>query len=95
MDAAWLLGMSRLCRAARGHQFRGLGQTDHWTVAIVRTDVGASIWAAAEADGVITFRPVQPDDLLMDQLNRMSTIQRSRRQRSPDREAADRAPVRS
>ena len=37
--------------------FGGLGQSDGWTLTIVRTDRGADIWQRALADGVIEARP--------------------------------------
>ena len=37
--------------------FGGLGQSDGWTLTIIRTDKGRDLWDRAVADGVVEWRP--------------------------------------
>jgi coenzyme F420 hydrogenase subunit beta len=51
--------------------FGGLGQTDGWTLTVIRTDRGDQIFKAAHAAGVIEYRPGREDPgaiALMDKL---------------------------
>jgi coenzyme F420 hydrogenase subunit beta len=51
--------------------FGGLGQTDGWTLTVIRTDRGDQIFKAAHASGVIEYRPGREDPgalALMDKL---------------------------
>ena len=41
--------------------FGGLGQSEGWTLSIVRTERGQDIWDRATADGVIEHRPGAED----------------------------------
>src|SRR5438034_9304678 len=37
--------------------FGGLGQSDGWTITIIRTELGEQIWREAVRDGVVQWRP--------------------------------------
>ena len=63
--------------------FGGLGQSDGWTLTIIRTERGAEIWQRALADGVIQARPASEDPKAVELMFKLAT--RSR-ERWPDRE---------
>ena len=77
--------------------FGGIGQSEGWTITIVRTERGADIWQRALADGVIETRPASEDpegrgaalpprDELAEALARRRGLHRPRRPgRPPDR----------
>jgi coenzyme F420 hydrogenase subunit beta len=41
--------------------FGGLGQSDGWSLTVIRTDKGRDIWERAVADGVVEWRPSSED----------------------------------
>jgi coenzyme F420 hydrogenase subunit beta len=63
--------------------FGGLGQSDGWTLSIVRTALGRETWDAALADGVIEARPASEDPKAVDLLFKLAA---KSRQRWPDEE---------
>lgn len=58
--------------------FGGLGQTEPWTLAIIRTELGESIWREALADDVVVCRPGEEDQTVLALLTRMASSQRRR-----------------
>jgi coenzyme F420 hydrogenase subunit beta len=58
--------------------FGGLGQSDGWTLTIVRTDSGADIWARALADGVIQARPASEDPKAVELMFKLAAKSRDR-----------------
>ncbi len=61
--------------------FGGLGQSDGWTLTVVRTDRGKDIWDRALADGVIESRPGSEDPHAVDLMFKLAA---KSRQRWPD-----------
>jgi coenzyme F420 hydrogenase subunit beta len=58
--------------------FGGIGQSDGWTITIVRTERGADIWQRALADGVIETRPASEDPKAVELLFRLAANSRKR-----------------
>lgn len=58
--------------------FGGLGQSDGWTLTIVRTERGKDIWERAIADGVITSRPASEDPKAVDLMFKLAARSRQR-----------------
>jgi coenzyme F420 hydrogenase subunit beta len=58
--------------------FGGLGKADRWTLVIIRTDVGQSIWEDATAEGVVEWRSADQDPDALSLLRRMAETQRRR-----------------
>ena len=58
--------------------FGGLGQSEGWTLSIVRTDRGQEIWEAALADGVIETRPASEDPKAVELLFKLAAKSRER-----------------
>jgi coenzyme F420 hydrogenase subunit beta len=71
--------------------FGGLGQSEGWTLTIIRTEKGADLWERASADGVIEWRPGSEDPAAIALMEKLAI--RSR-ERWPDGEMQepDRAP---
>jgi coenzyme F420 hydrogenase subunit beta len=58
--------------------FGGLGQSDGWTLTIIRTDKGAELWDRALADGIIESRPGSEDPHAIETLMRLAVKSRER-----------------
>lgn len=58
--------------------FGGLGQSDGWTLTIVRTELGQDIWDRAVADGVVEWRPASEDPKAVDLMFRLAQKSRDR-----------------
>jgi coenzyme F420 hydrogenase subunit beta len=58
--------------------FGGLGQSDGWTLTIIRTDKGADLWNRAMADGIIESRPGSEDPSAIETLMRLAAKSRER-----------------
>ena len=58
--------------------FGGIGQSEGWTITIVRTERGADIWQRALADGVIETRPASEDPKAVELLFRLAATSRKR-----------------
>lgn len=58
--------------------FGGLGQSEGWTLSIVRTERGQGLWDAAIADGVIETRPATDDPAAVDLMFRLAARSRER-----------------
>jgi coenzyme F420 hydrogenase subunit beta len=63
--------------------FGGLGQSEGWTLSIVRTERGQDIWDRATADGVIEHRPGAEDPKAVELMFKLAAKSR-RRWPSPD-----------
>ena len=58
--------------------FGGLGQSEGWTLTIVRTERGQELFDAATADGVIESRPASEDPKAVDLMFRLAAKSRER-----------------
>jgi coenzyme F420 hydrogenase subunit beta len=58
--------------------FGGLGQSEGWTLTVIRTDLGKDIWARAKAEGVIEDRPGSEDPAAVALMEKLARRQRER-----------------
>jgi coenzyme F420 hydrogenase subunit beta len=58
--------------------FGGLGQSDGWTLTVIRTDRGEQIWNDAVAAGVVQWRPGSEDPKALALMDRLSAHSRER-----------------
>jgi coenzyme F420 hydrogenase subunit beta len=58
--------------------FGGLGQSEGWTLTIVRTDRGKEIWERAVADGVVDARPATEDPKAVELMFKLAAKSRAR-----------------
>jgi Coenzyme F420-reducing hydrogenase, beta subunit len=58
--------------------FGGLGQSEGWSLTIIRTELGADIWRRALADGVIEARPATEDPKAVELMFKLAAKSRER-----------------
>jgi coenzyme F420 hydrogenase subunit beta len=58
--------------------FGGLGQSDGWTLTIIRTERGEEIWRDAVRDGVVEWRPGSEDPAALALADKLSAHSRER-----------------
>jgi coenzyme F420 hydrogenase subunit beta len=58
--------------------FGGLGQSEGWTLTIVRTDRGRDIWERAVTDGVVEARPATEDPKAVELMFKLAAKSRAR-----------------
>jgi len=58
--------------------FGGLGQSEGWTLTIIRTETGKDLWDRAVADRVVEWRPGAEDPAAIELMRKLSARSRSR-----------------
>jgi coenzyme F420 hydrogenase subunit beta len=58
--------------------FGGLGQSEGWTLTIIRTALGQDVWDRAVSDGVVEWRPGAEDPTAIELMGRLASRQRAR-----------------
>jgi coenzyme F420 hydrogenase subunit beta len=58
--------------------FGGLGQSEGWTLTIIRTDKGKDIWDRAVAAGVVEWKPGSEDQPTIDLMHKLAVKSRER-----------------
>jgi len=58
--------------------FGGLGQSDGWTLTVIRTDLGRDIWERAVADDVVEWRPGSEDPSAIALMDKLAAKSRER-----------------
>jgi coenzyme F420 hydrogenase subunit beta len=58
--------------------FGGLGQSDGWTLTVIRTDKGKDIWDRAVADGIVEWRPGSEDPSAISLMAKLAAKSRDR-----------------
>jgi coenzyme F420 hydrogenase subunit beta len=72
--------------------FGGLGQSDGWTLTIVRTDRGEDVWDRAVADGVVEARPASEDPRAVELMFKLAAGSRKRWPSPDETPSAGRGP---
>src|SRR5439155_23670389 len=58
--------------------FGGLGQSDGWTITVIRTELGEEIWRDAVRDRVVEWRPGSEDPAALALTDKLSAHSRER-----------------
>jgi coenzyme F420 hydrogenase subunit beta len=58
--------------------FGGLGQSEGWTLTIIRTEKGRDIWERAVADGIVEWRPGSEDEAAIELMRKLASRSRQR-----------------
>jgi coenzyme F420 hydrogenase subunit beta len=58
--------------------FGGLGQSDGWTLTVIRTELGDQIWQDAVRDGIVEWRPGSDDPAALALMDKLAIHSRQR-----------------